>query len=616
MARSLFSLLSASTIAIGGASTTTPRLRPVWWCSTDVRANETLLCAADLDLYVPANTSGAPAHVATLRLLPTGKSPVVVPATISESGSAFSAVIPPGLPDEALSAQLDVDGVAVSATFNVRAPELWWVQGDRGDAASATGWLRVFGRGLLPPASDRHQGLTSRVQVRDRHAEPRCERCDVEDIAEKMARAGRRGDWEEVARLSDLAHVLATDATELRDSHWRGRVAQTTLTLTDEKNHSMVLVADVRSLSSFSAQFAVPAAATVGTYRVTLSNGFHGAELGYFVSALEPRRSTVQILPVLAKRLSLNVSSYGVTGVNLTSDRQTAVQIDSSKTVSAALSAAAAQAALHKAQCAVSLPIGRTYVQGPLLLGNRVVLRGHSTSTSALYFAEHNGTGWENQSFTGCKSRWCGAPSAMISNSRRQSGSDGVTNDEPVSFGLEDLTIYVLGYYNAVVNISTETSGVRLLRVRVRADAFINRDNTAARSVPWQATFGGVGRPLVLLQGNNVEISGCDMWGSWDALYAREHFPGEAHTPSHAAHFLLITNNSFSYGGSCYNLEQVQQVIMEGNTCTGQGMSQGNGIATHGGGVAQHVFLGANKFESIWGEDREAMTFGACDIHA
>ena len=151
--------------------------------------------------------------------------------------------------------------------------------------------------------------------------------------------------------------------------------------------------------------------------------------------------------------------------------------------------------------------------------------------------------------------------------------------------------------------------------MRVRADAFINRDNTAARSVPWQSTFGGVGRPLVLLQGNNVEISGCDMWGSWDALMLESTFLGN-HTPSHAAHFLLITNNSFSYGGSCYNLEQVQQVIMEGNTCTGQGMSQGNGIATHGGGVAQHVFIGSNKFESIWGEDREAMTFGAYGIHA
>jgi hypothetical protein len=80
----------------------------------------------------------------------------------------------------------------------------------------------------------------------------------------------------------------------------------------------------------------------------------------------------------------------------------------------------------------------------------------------------------------------------------------------------------------------------------------------------------------------------------------------------------------------------VQQVIIEGNTCTGQGMcvlcaerereegdvfiliirslflahrSQGNGIATHGGGVAQHVFMGSNKFENIWGEDREVMTF-------
>ena len=63
------------------------------------------------------------------------------------------------------------------------------------------------------------------------------------------------------------------------------------------------------------------------------------------------------------------------------------------------------------------------------------------------------------------------------------------------------------------------------------------------------------------------------------------------------------------HGGSCYDLEQVQQVIFEDNHCIGQGMSPGNGIATHGGGVAQHVFLGGNTIEQVWGEDRECMTF-------
>ena len=65
----------------------------------------------------------------------------------------------------------------------------------------------------------------------------------------------------------------------------------------------------------------------------------------------------------------------------------------------------------------------------------------------------------------------------------------------------------------------------------------------------------------------------------------------------------MVKNNTFMHGGSCYDLEQVQQVIFEDNHCIGQGMSPGNGIATHGGGVAQHVFLGGNTIEQVWGED-------------
>jgi hypothetical protein len=217
-----------------------------------------------------------------------------------------------------------------------------------------------------------------------------------------------------------------------------------------------------------------------------VSNGYHTTELAYFVSSAEPRRTSIQIKPARAvtQLLTVNVSSYGKTGVNLTSDLQSSVQIDSSLAVSKALAAAAEQAALHEFEsAAVALPIGRTYVQGPLLLGDRVVLRGHSTSTSALYFAEHNGTGWENQTHTGCKGEWCGAPPAMITHAAVGGGS----RSSLVTFGLQDVTIYVLGYYNAVVNISTETEGVWLRRVRIRADAFINRDNTAARRVPWQS---------------------------------------------------------------------------------------------------------------------------------
>ena len=39
-------------------------------------------------------------------------------------------------------------------------------------------------------------------------------------------------------------------------------------------------------------------------------------------------------------------------------------------------------------------------------------------------------------------------------------------------FGVEDLPIYVLSYYNNVIDIRNDTFGVRVRRVRIRANAF------------------------------------------------------------------------------------------------------------------------------------------------
>ena len=190
------------------------------------------------------------------------------------------------------------------------------------------------------------------------------------------------------------------------------------MTLTDSRNSSRVFAANLATLSPYAAEFPVAADVRPGVYTASLSNGYQSSGLQFFVSAAEPLRTTVVIKrprPSPSSRPSVQISSFGPTGVNITADRQTAVQIDSSAAVAQALNSAADCAASHGTECDVMLPVGRTYVQGQLLLGDRVVLRGQSTTTSSLYFAQHNGSGWENLKEAACPESWCGAPPSLIS---------------------------------------------------------------------------------------------------------------------------------------------------------------------------------------------------------
>ena len=77
-------------------------------------------------------------------------------------------------------------------------------------------------------------------------------------------------------------------------------------------------------------------------------------------------------------------------------------------------------------------------------------------------------------------------------------------------FGLEDMAIYVLSYYKNLVDISVDTIGVRIRRVRVRANAFHCQARSSeggpggGRGVPWQFAGGGH-NPLIWIHGQNFE---------------------------------------------------------------------------------------------------------------
>lgn len=248
------------------------------------------------------------------------------------------------------------------------------------------------------------------------------------------------------------------------------------------------------------------------------------------------------------------------------------------------------------------------YVDGPLLLPDGVLLKGAGMALTALYFAEDNKS-------TAPPSLIATAPPVNASsvlppsssltppptNTTRPTGINAGRNDfharDAVSnsgssdvgprFGVEDLCIYVLSYYRNVIDVSVDTVGVRVRRVRIRANAFHCQSRSSeggpggGRAVNW--TFmGGGANPLVWIHGRNFEFTDCDLWGTWSIF----HSSGPV-----GARFGLIARNEIHNGGACHWFDNAREVIFERNTCTGNNpMAMGNNIDSYRGGCV-HVCL-------------------------
>jgi hypothetical protein len=174
---------------------------------------------------------------------------------------------------------------------------------------------------------------------------------------------------------------------------------------------------------------------------------------------------------------------------------------------------------------------GRWYIDGPVLLPDGVLLKGAGQDVTALYIAENNmsnappaliATAVTPQCrTTGINTRF-GSECPMCSGDV-QHGCLNSTHGP--RFGVEDLTIFVTSYYNAVVDIRRDTVGVRFRRVRVRANALVGQGRSDAHGVPEGVNGSGVpwanfalfanSNPMFHLQGSDFEITDCDLWGTW-----------------------------------------------------------------------------------------------------
>lgn len=304
------------------------------------------------------------------------------------------------------------------------------------------------------------------------------------------------------------------------------------------------------------ARAALPADLPAGDYRVFLHNGA-GGSAGWS----EPAAITVCAKPAWPQTV-YNVTNYGALA-------------DGVKDDTTALQAALADAAAHGGGV-VFLPRGRYALSDALAIPSRTVLRGERQDWVAL--------AWPNLPKP---------PEALVQG----------TN----TFSVEDLTIYANHHKHVIAADLGDKPGagdVCLRRVRVRADAYRGHHEVAdvdallKESMKW-STGGG---DTVRMGGRNIEITGCDFYGTGRALFLSRVRGG-----------VVAGNRFFNGRWGWYCISGSDGLIFEDNTILGADlMSTGGGLnCLDGSRYSQNVYYANNRLHLMHGWDREAMTSDA-----
>jgi putative cofactor-binding repeat protein len=254
---------------------------------------------------------------------------------------------------------------------------------------------------------------------------------------------------------------------------------------------------------------------------------------------------------------------YDVTTFGASSDGQK----DSSAAVEAALAAA------EKAGGGiVYFPRGRYILTKPLVIPRLVTLKGQSRELVSLLWPDVDQP-----------------PAEQIRG----------TN----SFAIEDLTFYCSNYTRFLVadDLQPDAGNIRLQRLTVRADRY--RGHLEPQEVDRRLrTPGGNQTPLLVLGGENVEITDCDLYSSGMVFWLSR------------LRGALIADNTLTNGRwGWYCLSGSDGVIFEGNRIIGGDlMATGGGLnCLDGSTYSQHVYYARNTLSTMFGWDREAMTSDA-----
>jgi hypothetical protein len=443
---------AAAAAGAGAGAGAPPRTAAgIFWCSW-AGVNRTLTLGA----------SGVSSTASvTVTALPSGQSATVAPGPDAQATtSALKVVVPPQLPHGAYS--VSVPGMA--APFVCGEPDIYWVQGSGGNHSVAGSWLRAFGRNLALP----EPGSTLSERRRAIQAG---------ELSTELQRATQRGAWTEVARLAEAVSALAAESTASPN---------TTVTLcpgaaVEASAACTTLKADVDAVSQWSAKWWLPTTLKPGKYTVKVDNGFVSAPLDAFISQSEPHVSTVTVkspgdlqvvwparvftVPAMKGGLFEGTMNFSATTTGPSPNGHGndcnfggypyVCPRDATEAVLSAIAAAGVAGG-----GVVQLPAGRWYLNSNLILPDKVVLKGAGMSQTGIFFAFQNATS---------------APAIMIGsncNAVPSHGGPNATRKPDSRYGVEDLSIWIISSHNTIFSVPPCSSGVRVRRVRVRANPF------------------------------------------------------------------------------------------------------------------------------------------------
>lgn len=238
---------------------------------------------------------------------------------------------------------------------------------------------------------------------------------------------------------------------------------------------------------------------------------------------------------------------------------------------------AGVQMALDKAAEAgggvVYLPRGRYLFDGTLRLPRHTVLRGEGAALSALCWPDTD------------------EPHTLIE------GTD--------HFGVEDLALYASNYRHGIAaELKAPEAGHTFVRnVCLRAVAYRGhlKPEEVDRRFRASLRLSTGGGDSIRLGGENVEISGCDLYGSGRAFYLYGVRGG------------VVRDNRFYNGRwGWYCITGADGLVYENNVLTGADlMSTGGGLNCLGSIYSRNVYYAGNTVRLCHGWDREAMTSDA-----
>jgi len=230
----------------------------------------------------------------------------------------------------------------------------------------------------------------------------------------------------------------------------------------------------------------------------------------------------------------------------------------------------------------VYFPRGQYFISVPLVVSPGTILRGESRALVSIYFAEANQTS---------------APKAYV------------TSTVGGAWGAEDLTFYVTGFANNVVQFQPETDFAFLRRCRIRYNSYFCLEplqglGSRGRNAPWSHAVG----TAVLLAGSNLFVEDNDIYSSGDVV-------STLNNGAVGGTYMQIARNRFYNGGTTHWGISWKQSIYEDNMATGtsttaMGSNYPQYAHTNGEPHVQNIYHHNNSQNLVWGNDREMMT---CD---